>query len=80
MLRKSLQIAILVATLGSGFVLGQAQADQPRMHDALRNLRQAHVELLAASDDKGSHKLKAIRHVEAAIAQVEAGIRFDRRH
>ncbi|MBK8861365.1 MAG: hypothetical protein IPN48_10785 [Sphingomonadales bacterium] len=50
------------------------------MHDALRNLRQAHVDLLAASDDKGSHKLKAIRHVEAAIAQVEAGIRFDRRH
>ena len=33
-----------------------------------------------ATHDKGGHRVKALEHVRAAINQVEAGIRFDRRN
>lgn len=79
-MRKSVQALILSATLASGFALGQANADQPRMQDAMRNLEQARADLQAATNDKGGHRLKALRHVDAAIAQVRMGIRFDRHH
>jgi hypothetical protein len=55
-------------------------ADQPQMHEALRALRDAERHLERASHDKGGHRVKALEHVRAAIHQVEAGIRFDRRH
>ena len=32
-----------------------------------------------ATADKGGHRVKAIQHVDAAIAEVRAGMRFDRK-
>ena len=53
-------------------------ADQPAMHAALASLVQARDSLQKASHDKGGHRVKAIRAVDAAIVEVQAGINFDR--
>lgn len=76
----------LVGALFSGACLGllaparAKAADQPRMQAALDALRNAERELEAATPDKGGHRQKAMRLVRQAIAEVERGIKFDRRH
>jgi hypothetical protein len=50
------------------------------MQAALEHLRQARVSLNKATPDKGGHREKAIQLVNDAIAQVEAGIAYDRHH
>jgi hypothetical protein len=76
----------VVSTIFSGALLGLAlprrakAADQPRMQAALDALRTANRELGAATDDKGGHRKRAMRLVNQAIAEVERGIKFDRRH
>ena len=71
---------LVVAAIASGFVAGRASADQPRMQAALEHLRLAKVELEKADHDKGGHRDRAIRLTNDAIAEVERGINFDRRH
>jgi len=71
---------LLCAVLLSGFLLGRASADQPHMQAALEHLREAKGELERADVDKGGHRARAIVLVNDAIAQVEKGIAFDRRH
>ena len=80
MTSKTLIATALVATLSLGTGIGIAIADQPFMHSALTNLRQAKHDLERADSDKGGHRLKAIGDVDAAIAETEEGIRFDRHH
>lgn len=58
----------------------KASADQPHMQAALDALRNAQRELHDAESDKGGHRVKAERLVHDAIAEVEKGINFDRRH
>lgn len=77
----------VVGTLFSGALLGlvlpsraKAAADQPHMQAALDALRTAERELHEADADKGGHRVKAERLVHDAIAEVEKGINFDRRH
>ncbi len=80
-LKKTLGIGVLMgATLALGVSIGQASADQPRMHSALDHLRAAREDLQAADRDKGGHRGAALRMVNNAIAEVERGIAFDRRH
>ena len=55
-------------------------ADQPHMQAALDLLKNARRELAAATSDKGGHRANAIKAVDRAIAEVERGIAFDRRH
>ncbi len=79
--RSRIVVAVLLcAVLVSGFLLGRASADQPHMQAALEHLRAAKGELERADADKGGHRAKAIQLVNDAIAQVEHGIGFDRRH
>ena len=54
--------------------------DQPRMQAARADLQAARAQLRNATADKGGHRAKALDQIEAAIAEVNAGIRFDRRH
>ena len=54
--------------------------DQPMMQAARADLQTAKRELQAAIADKGGHRVNAIRLVNSAIAEVNAGIAFDRRH
>lgn len=55
-------------------IAGAALADQPRMREALQELRQARQELEKAQDNKGGHKARAMQHVDNAIGQVQQGI------
>jgi len=78
--KKPLLAILLFATVLFGeFLVGRASADQPRMQAALDALRLAERELMAADNDKGGHRAKAIVHTRKAIDEVEKGIRFDRR-
>jgi hypothetical protein len=50
------------------------------MRAARADLMTAKSELQKAIPDKGGHRVKAIQLVNQAIAEVNAGIAFDRRH
>ena len=73
-------IAVLAAALGRGALPTASAEPQPRMHQALEQLRAAAGSLEAADHDKGGHRAKALELTRGAIAQVEAGIRYDNRH
>jgi len=79
-LRRSLSLLAFAAILVTGFFAGRASADQPHMHAALEHLRAAKVELTAATHDKGGHREAALRLTNDAIAEVERGVAYDRRH
>jgi hypothetical protein len=80
MTKKFLAIALLTVALVSGFVAGRASAAQPHMVQALNHLRAAKAQLDVADDDKGGHRVAAIKLVNDAIAQVEEGIEYARHH
>ena len=64
------------ATLSVGFFAGQALANQPHMEAALASLQTSRAELVAALDNKGGHRLKALGYVDQAIYEVKAGIAY----
>ena len=77
MLNKGRVIGIVVLLCAlSAIVL----ADQPYMRAARTDLQQARAQLQAALATKGGHRVKAIEHVNQAIADVNEGMAFDRRH
>jgi len=78
--RKALLAGAFGATLALGAAIGVAVADQPQMHRALENLRQARNNLEHATADKGGHRVAAIADIDQAIHEVEEGMRYDRRH
>lgn len=58
-----------------------AHADaQPRMQASLQLLEGAKQHLEAANDDKGGHRLKAIKATKEAIDATKKGIEFDNTH
>ncbi len=57
-----------------------AVPDQPNMQAARTSLQTARAELQKATPDKGGHRVNAIGLVNSAIAEVNEGIAFDRRH
>ncbi len=57
-----------------------AMPDQPNMEAARRALDNALSSLNRASADKGGHRERAMDLVRAAIAEVNAGIEYDRTH
>ena len=66
---------LLASAAASAFV-----PDQPRMQSARADLQAARAQLRSATADKGGHRAKALEQIEAAITEVNEGIRFDRRH
>lgn len=76
---KAKTILAVVMLLGIVAIAG-AVPDQPNMQAARGNLITARNELQRATADKGGHRVKAIGLVNSAIAEVNAGIAFDRRH
>jgi 2-phospho-L-lactate transferase/gluconeogenesis factor (CofD/UPF0052 family) len=72
-------IALLATAAGRGAFTSASAEPQPRMHQALDELRAAAASLEAADHDKGGHRVKALELTRAAIGQVEAGIRHDNR-
>ena len=58
----------------------QAEERQPHMEAALQHLREAKEELRVAEHDKGGHRSNAVKLVDQAIAEVDAGIHYADRH
>jgi len=73
-----------IALAGFGLLMmvafAAAAPDQPFMRAARADLGTAKRELQKATPDKGGHRVKAIALVNNAIAEVDAGIAYDRRH
>ncbi len=78
--RRIVSMLVLALTLSTGIFVGRATADQPHMQSALTHLRSARAELDKATADKGGHRGRAIALVNDAIAEVERGMTYDRRH
>jgi hypothetical protein len=53
---------------------------QPEMTAAIQHLREAQRNLQLATHDKGGHRENAIRLIDQALGEVEAGIQYDNRH
>jgi hypothetical protein len=79
-IKIAIGVAALAGAMGLGMAIRTASADQPHMQNALADLRAARSELNAALADKGGHRVKAIADTDAAIAEVQAGMTFDRTH
>lgn len=72
---------VFAAMLLLGVVaIAGAVPDQPNMQAARTSLQTARAELQKATPDKGGHRVNAIGLVNSAIAEVNEGIAFDRRH
>ena len=72
---------VFAAMLLLGVVaIAGAVPDQPNMQAARASLLKARSELQKASANKGGHRTIAIGLINSAIAEVNAGIAFDRRH
>jgi hypothetical protein len=76
---RARNVFAVLMLLGS-VVTATAVPDQPFMRAARGDLNTARSELQKATPDKGGHRVKAIGLVNSAIAEVNAGIAFDRRH
>lgn len=63
-----------IAGLAASYAAGISAAGQPAMRNALGNLRDARANLTNATADKAGHRVEAIRLVNLAIDQVQAGI------
>jgi len=76
---KAKTIFAAVMLLGVVAIAG-AVPDQPNMQAARANLITARNELQRATSDKAGHRVNAINLVNSAIAEVNLGIAYDRRH
>lgn len=72
--------AALGVTVSTGMIKTAGADEQPKMHSALENLKQAKNNLENATTDKGGHRVKAIAAVNEAIEQTKAGIAYDNKH
>ncbi len=54
--------------------------EQPRMEQALRDLRGARHSLEIAAEHKGGWRALALKHTDEAIAETERGIEYGRNH
>lgn len=67
-------VALGVAAIAAG--AGEAEAGQPNMEAALANLFAARSALQKAPANKGGHRQNALRLIDQAIAEVQAGINY----
>ena len=77
-LRAKVAVAVgaLVIASGVGYGVGVTQINQPHMQNALGYLQSAKGELIVAEANKGGHRANAIRLVNEAIGEVQAGINY----
>jgi acyl-CoA reductase-like NAD-dependent aldehyde dehydrogenase len=76
---KTIAVLAVAGTLGMWSSSALAER-QPHMHRAMRLLEEARESLTRATHDKGGHRVKAIEHIDAAMAEVRSGISFDNRN
>lgn len=78
-MKKNISLSLLLLLFVAALV-SATSIDQPNMESARANLQKAKGELQAARQNKGGHRAKALSLVNNAIAEVNKGIHFDRRH
>lgn len=78
-MKKMMMVAVVSACVGAFATVALAEP-QPMMRKGLHKLEEARRILEGASADKGGHRVKAIFHIDQAIAEVKAGIEFDNKH
>jgi hypothetical protein len=82
--RRELALLATGGVIATGLIVAGAKTalaePQPAMERARAALTDALASLNQAADDKGGHKAKAIRLVESALHEVNAGIVFANRH
>jgi hypothetical protein len=69
----------LLLVAASLFAVPSLRAEQPAMERAAALTRQAEEALLAASADKGGHRAAALKLLNQALAEINAGIAYDRK-
>ena len=75
--RTWLAPTLVVAALAILFVIGCVTGrGQPHMQNALDQLQGAKSELQVALTDNGGHRVRAMRLVDDAIAEVQAGMEY----
>jgi hypothetical protein len=67
-------IAAVAVIIVASFACGYVVAAQPHMMNALNALQNARSELQVAERDKGGHRVNALRLINEAIGEVQAGI------
>lgn len=80
--RRQLLGTLVVAPAGVAILLPAelSAPQQVHMQAAKESLDAALAHLDQATNDKGGHRVAAIKATKAAIEHVEKGIRFDRRN
>ena len=73
-------LAVLFLIVGAAVAVSATPPDQPFMTAARADLNKAKNQLQLALHDKGGHRAKAVGLVNSAIAEVNAGIAYDRQH
>ncbi|MHB1302154.1 MAG: hypothetical protein ACYCZB_01575 [Acidiphilium sp.] len=76
--KSRLAAMVLGAMLAGGALGGVAMAYQGHMFSARSALLSARQQLMLSSRNKGGHRVAALRAVDAAIRQVNIGIRVGR--
>jgi hypothetical protein len=76
--RRTAAKSILSAGTTGLVVASLAEAAQPHMEAALKDLQSAAAQLEKAEADKAGHRARAIQLVSQAINQVQAGIQAGR--
>lgn len=72
--------SLFAATIATQAIQPAAADKQPAMRSALSALKTAQGHLSRATEDKGGHRVNAMRLTKEAIAEVEKGIAFDNVH
>ena len=72
--RRLVGIAAVLIIAAVSFAGGCVVAAQPRMQNALGALQNARSELQMAESNKAGHRVNALRLVNEAIVEVQAGI------
>ena len=72
--QNGLVVCGFAIALAVGVFVGEAIASQPHMQAALGYLQSAKTELQVAERNKGGHRVKALRYVNDAIDETNAGI------
>ena len=78
---------ILLLVAMSGFAVPQkqkrreAKEDVPvQMQAAQRALQTARTELMNAGEEWGGHRAEAIKHVDAALSEIQQAVAFAKQH
>jgi hypothetical protein len=59
-------------------IIKEGHEKAPKLHDALRALREAKTELKEARHDFGGHREESLKSVEHAIEQLEVALKYAR--